>query len=178
MTPAEHARDAAISMEVKKDGLQQRQGGDWAIKFTVQAIDMHERLTRAPMGTRFMAVLVEIGDDELPISQPAKEEPAKPRPSTPVHKVQAGAQRERKPWRDLGPATQSGIRCEEATFAAFLREHYPDDWHESQDAAACVRLICGVGSRADLSLPANHRQRVIWHSLNDKYEAWKALEHA
>lgn len=98
-------------------------------------------------------------------------EPAKPRPV--VDKPPAGAKRD---WRDLPPAQQAGIRCEEPSFEAFLKEERPDDWHESQDAAECVRLICGVASRSELS--TNQKARVIWTQLNSQFEAWKALEHA
>ncbi len=79
-------------------------------------------------------------------------------------------------WRDLSPAQQAGMRCEEPIFAAFLKETHPDDWHESQEAAACVRLICGVSSRAYIE--KDQRARVIWHQLDESFQAWKALEHA
>ena len=85
----------------------------------------------------------------------------------------AGAKRD---WRDIPPSQQAGMRCEEPTFAAFLKEQRADDWHEAQDAAECVRLICGVQSRAELT--TNQKARVIWTQLNSQYEAWKAMEHA
>ncbi len=52
MTPAEQARNQAITLEAKKDALSQRQSGDWKVSFTVQGVDMDARLTSAPMGTR------------------------------------------------------------------------------------------------------------------------------
>lgn len=80
-------------------------------------------------------------------------------------------------FRDLPPAQQAGIRCEEPTFIAFLKEQRADDWHESaDDAASCVRLICGVQSRSDLA--TNHKARIMWNCLNEQFEAWKAMEHA
>lgn len=83
----------------------------------------------------------------------------------------------KRDWRDMSPAQQAGIRCEEPTFAAFLKERRPEDWHESAaDVAACVRLICGVTSRAYIE--KDQRSRVIWKQLDDQYQAWKALEHA
>jgi hypothetical protein len=169
MTPADLARQAAIAFECKKDSLRQTQAGTWKVAFTV--IDMDERLTRAMPGTRYQAVLVEIGDDELPVQQPVKEviPPAKPL----LAPKSAGVKRD---WRDLSPQQQAGIHCADPIFAAFLREQRPDDWHESQDAAACVRLICGVDSRK--LLESNQRARIIWHQLDSQYQAWKALEHA
>lgn len=83
---------------------------------------------------------------------------------------------DKKDWRDLPPAQQAGIRCAEPVFQAFLKEQHPEDWREAQDAADCVRIICGVSSRSELS--TNHGARVIWHQLDTAYQAWKALEHA
>jgi len=99
-------------------------------------------------------------------SEPAKLQPV-------VDKPPAGAKRQ---YRDLPKPQQAGMRCEEAAFIAFLREERPDDWHEAQDAAECVRLICGVQSRAELA--TNQKAGVIWHQLDSQYQAWKALEHA
>jgi len=172
MTIADHARNQAISLEAKKDALAQRQNGDWKVSFTVQGIDMDTRLTQAPMGTRYAVVLVEIGDDELPVA--AKETAAKPRQKDSSPSPHPGGAK--RPFRDLPPQQQAGMRCDEPTFAAFLKEQREDDWVEAPDAADCVRLICGVTSRAELE--TNHKARVIWNMINSQYEAWKALEHA
>lgn len=85
--------------------------------------------------------------------------------------------RAKRDWRDLSPSQQAGIRCEEPIFAAFLSEKHPDDWHEAgADAAECVRLMCQIGSRSELT--TNNRARVIWLQLDEEYAAWKALENA
>jgi hypothetical protein len=97
----------------------------------------------------------------------------KPEPRPVPDKPLAGAKRD---WRDLPPSQQAGIRCEEPSFVSFLKEERSDDWHESQDAAECVRLICGITSRSELG--TNQKARVIWAQLNSQFEAWKALEHA
>lgn len=91
-------------------------------------------------------------------------------------KKHINAKPEKRDWRDLTPQQQAGIRCEEAAFVHFLKEYHPDDWHETQDTADCVRLICGVTSRSELE--TNQKARVIWHQLDQQYAAWKALEHA
>ncbi len=182
MTPADLARQNAISFECKKDTLRQNQSGDWKIAFTVQGLDMDERLTKAFPGTRYMAVLVEVGADEIPVHQPAKEvmpnsgnlptDNAKPQPDKPQS---AGAKR--IDWRDVQPAAQAGIRCNEPTFWAFLREvhHYPDV-KDSELASIAVRHLCTVSTRAELG--TNHKARVLWHQLDAQFSAWKALEHA
>lgn len=155
---ARQANENSISLEVKKDGLQQRQSGDWMLRFTVQAIEMDRRITNAPMGTRFACVLVEINDDETPVD----------------HKAEA-----RDKWRDLGPVKQAGMLCKEPVFWAFLSEECGGPQIKNEDAAAVVvRDICGVSSRADLGKPGNQKQRVLWHQLDNAYQAWRARENA
>lgn len=90
--------------------------------------------------------------------------------------IPATPDKTKRDWRDLGPAQQAGIRCDEPTFAAFLKEQRQDDWIEAPNAAECVRLICGVSSRSELA--TNQKARVIWHQLDEQFAAWKALEHA
>ena len=107
------------------------------------------------------------------LKSPAEEASAKPRQETGSQSPPGGAKRK---WRDLDPTTQAGMNCNEPSFVAFLKESRPDDWHEASDAADCVRMICGVTSRKDLS--TNQRARIIWHQLDTAYQAWKALEHA
>jgi hypothetical protein len=165
MTPADQARENAITFECKKDALQQRQSGDWKISFTVQGTDMDERLTKAAMGTRFVAVLVEVGDDELPVSQPAKLAPDNEN-SAP-----------KRQWREMQPAQQAGIRCSEPVFHAFLKEKYPEDWRALEgNPVELVRYICGVNSRAQINTVQSARG--IWRDLDDQFIAWKALENA
>ena len=184
MTPADLARNAAISLEAKKDALAQRQSGDWKISFTVQGADMDARLTKAAMGTRFAMVLVEIGDDEQPVNRKeamrtdAKHSDAgavatsvdsRPEPNPP-----ARAKREKMDWRDMQPAAQAGLRCAEPLFRAFLREVKRYGHCDEEEAAIAVRDICGVKSRAELG--TIHAARVIWHQLDTEYLAWRALE--
>jgi hypothetical protein len=167
MTPADLARENAISFECKKDALQQRQSGDWKISFTVQGVDMDERITRAAMGTRFVAVLVEVNDDESPVR--AKEQPAKPRPESPT----AGAKREKMDWRDVQPAAQAGIRCADPTFRAFLRETRNFSAEDKLQAEIAVRDICHVNSRVEFG--TDTAKRILWHQLDTEYQAWKLV---
>lgn len=171
MTPAELARKNAIPLEIKKDGLQQRQNGDWVLRFVVQASDMDERITRAGMGTRYQAVLVAIGDDELPITQAEKETNSKPAPTPQPKDKPAGAKRD---WRDLSPQQQAGIRCDEERFWAFLNEERQYCIIYATEAAEAVREICGVKSRSELA--TNHKAKILWHQLDNEYQAWLLKE--
>lgn len=162
------ARANAIPLEVKKDGLQQRQNGDWVLRLVIQAADMDQRITSAPMGTRFMAALVEVGDDELPKEKPvpvATEVKADPVP------------KDRKNWRDLPPSQQAAMRCGEPVFVAFVREKHGAELASNGDEiASFVRAFCGVASRSELN--TRHTPRTLWHQLDSQYQAWRQTEGA
>ena len=101
-------------------------------------------------------------DIQSPIISDARPEPRQDKPA-----------RAKRDWRDIPPAEQAFLRCQNARFVSFLIEEWPIEWRQSgtvDPAADCVRLICGVESRADLN--TNQKARVIWHQLNDQYEAW------
>lgn len=179
MNPADLARQNAIPLEVKKDGLQQRQNGDWVLRFVVQAADMDQRLTSAPMGTRFQVALVEIDDSEMPVSPAAKEPAATPevaQPPSPAKRTASGeaSSRSRMDWRELQPAAQAGIRCADPVFWKFLEEQDGCETSNADEAANVVRFLCQVKSRSELS--TDHRKRVLWHQLDSQFLAWKELE--
>lgn len=157
MSMAQMARENAIPFEAKKDSLRQRQDGTWVVGLVVAAVDMDSRLTSAPMGTRFQCALVEISDDETPVDHKAMD---------------------RDKWRALGSVKQAGIRCKDPIFWAFLREHYEETIVDEAEAAEAVRYICNVLTRSDLGKPGFSDQRILWFDLDNKFQAWKAKEHA
>ena len=149
MNPADLARQNAIPLEVKKDGLQQRQNGDWALRFVVQAADMDQRLISAAMGTRFQVALVEIGDDELP------------------------KQKAKLDWREVQPTAQAAIRCAEPHFREYLSIEHGKNTNTKEEAAETIRQMCGIASRTELS--TNHKARALWHSIDSGYREWAHL---
>lgn len=151
MSASDRAVANAIPLELKKDAMRQTQSGDWKITFTVQAADMDQRLTSAAMGTRFQAALVEINDNEMPVEQP----------------------KGKLDWREVQPAAQAGIRCNEPRFWQFLQEEQGLNAYTSLGAAEAVRHMCGVKSRSELS--TNHKARVLWHQLDEAYREWAHL---
>jgi hypothetical protein len=155
ITPARQARENSISIEVKKDGLQQRQGGDWVLRLTVQAIDMHQTIVNAPMGQRFACALVEINDDETPVDHKAME---------------------RDKWRALGAARQAGMRCKDPVFMAYLVEEFGKQIDNEDDCAQIVRSMCSVESRSDLDKVGFSQARIKWHDIDFGFQAWKAKE--
>jgi hypothetical protein len=103
------------------------------------------------VGERLHIVCVKVNDDET--TEPASK-PAEPK--------------ERKAWADLPPAQQAAIRCEDHAFRLFIAKYCDDQAiQSSQQVAAAIRNLCGIGSRADLN--TNHRARVIWHGLDRQF---------
>jgi len=98
--------------------------------------------------------------------------PAAAKPQPVPDKPQAGAKRD---WRDLPASQQAALRCNDATFRAFLNENICEKWAtDDRLAAECIRSVCGVESRSELD--TNHRARVMWHQLDSQYQAWLAKE--
>lgn len=91
---ADMVRELAIPLEVKKDGLQQRQDGSWLLRLRVHPQDSINLIAKAPMGQRYMLAMVELGDNEEP--------------------------KQRKQWNEMSAAAQSGVRCGEESFWEFL----------------------------------------------------------
>jgi hypothetical protein len=97
--------------------------------------------------------------------------PAQPQPVP--DKPLAGAKRD---WRDLPPAQQAAIRIGEPVFAAYLKENHADEWHETGDADACLKMILRIESKTELK--TDPKRMTLWHQMDEHYQAWKALEHA
>lgn len=150
-TPATRARTAAMHMEVKKDGLAQRQDGRWQLKVIIHPNDMPAALSLAAMGTRYMCAMVELDDDEQPVERPAPEKP---------HSY----------------AQRAGILCQEPGFRKFLceRQQFVGIAVLDLDMAADeLRQICGVTTRKDLieGTPAGDKFR----DLAAEYDAWRRV---
>lgn len=171
MTIADEARDSAIHFEGIKYAYRQTRDGI-VVSFVVQPYDVPDALSTSRIGARYIIALVELDDNEQPKPKPAKEKskptatksPAQPQPIPP-----AGAK-----WRELPPAQQAGIRINEPTFAAYLREEHPDEWHETGEADACLKFICKIESKRGLA--HNHKALTLWHQLDTEYRAWLARE--
>ena len=157
-TEAELARANAISLEAKKDGLTQKQNGDWKLTLTIAAIGMVEQLALASMGTRYQVSLVEVTDDETPRNF-------------------RGERREK--WAEMGATRQAAIRCEDRLFWVFLEEemHY-ENVEDEEMAAKIVRRHCGIESRSELDKVGNTLARQKWHQLDNAFGAWKVRENA
>jgi len=95
---------------------------------------------------------------------------------TPAQVTKPQPERAKRDWRDLLPSQQAALRCNDATFRAFLREQHGMTSNMIEGAADWVRHLCGVESRSDLDQGKYHAARVIWHQLDSQYQAWAARE--
>ncbi len=113
------------------------------------------------------------------IKSTAEEAPAQPRPSAQPNTPSGGATREKMDWRDMQPAAQCALRCDQAAFRTFLMEEHeyrPRDLNSTDEAAEFVRSYFGIKSRSELG--TDPRRRMLWKQMDDQFQAWKALEHA
>jgi len=99
-------------------------------------------------GKRFMAVLVQIGDDEQPVG-------AKPL----IQKESANSRSAREPLGDL--CWRAVQWCKEPEFWAFLMQSQPNmsDVECEADAASRLKFLCNVHSRKELDESADARSR-------------------
>jgi hypothetical protein len=93
-------------------------------------------------GHRFMAALVEIGDDEQPVVNK----------SLTTEKPKGGAL-----------AKLAGMWCNDPEFWAWLETDPDNACHSAQGAAACLYAICGIESRAELD--HNKQAAEIFHTF-------------
>ena len=178
MTPADLALANAIHFEGVQYAYRKTRDGV-VISFVVHPHDVPKGLADAPIGSRYIVALVQVGDDEQPVHQPESEVmphsresvPTGPNNAQPQPDKAAGAKR--KPWETLLPQQQAGMRINEPAFSEFLKEVYPSEWRETSDANECLKLICGVASKKELEL--KQASRVIWHQLDGEFQAWERL---
>lgn len=156
----------ATPIEVRKIAYRQSAKDGLVITFSVHPSDMPASLAAAPIGARFMAALVEIGDDEKPVKSN-------------THKaLEASVEKERRPWGELTPTTQACIRCQEPRFQQWVIEggfkEVPDD--KEKNAACYVRKVCKVNTRGMLS--TDPAARAAWRSLDKEFQETMQAERA
>ena len=154
MNVAAEAREAALPIEMKKHAYRQTQDGI-VISFVVHPNDVSPELAAAPLGTRYVAALVEVSGDETPVP---KEEQAS-RGKKPAH--------DKKRWEDLDYVTQAGIRCNEPGFETYMEQSYPD---YGPNTVERVRTRCGVHSRKDIL--EGSKAGAVWRQLDNEYQSW------
>lgn len=95
-------------------------------------------------------------------------------PSTSPCLAQDKPGRAPKPWNELSPAQQAGIRCDQPAFWAYLSERFDKTIRNEDEAARLVRALCDVSSRSQITAsPAAHKAHAIWDDLDYRFRAWQ-----
>ena len=149
MNIADKAVKNALQCECKKDGLKQLQSGEWTLALKVHPADVPAPLLTAAMGTRYMAVLVEINDDETPVDQPTDQKPDD------KHRL----------------SRQAAMCCSSELFWSWLAEEGGTRPKDQEEAARIVRNWCQVQSRSEFD--TNPEAAAGWRNLHAEFEGWK-----
>ena len=118
-------------------------------------------------GHRFMVAMVEIGDDEQPVQgNPVQGNPVQGNP----------VPQPTEPERPKGGALArlAGMWCNDADFWAWLRSQ-GNKCASAEDAAAIVRDICAIDSRAELDSNAD-AERAFQESIRSPFMLWRRRE--
>jgi hypothetical protein len=163
-------RQLSISCTVKKIAFRQSKDGV-VISFLLNPCELPEKLAFADLGTPYMMALVEIDDNDQPISQGAAQSPA-PGPE-PLTARAAAVDLETRAVK------RAGYLCKDKRFQTFLKEEFPGGLKlfrkpggdDAEDATvAFVRWRCGVQSRSEIKTNPDAYAR--WQELDGLYQAW------
>lgn len=138
-----------VGFEAKKHAWRQTQDGI-VVSFVIHPNDINAALAVAPLGTRYMIGVAEIGDDGRPVE-------AKTIPQT-------GPAATKKTWSNVPLVQQAGIRCNEPAFHEFIAAA------DADAAAAYVRKFCKVTSRSAIKQGTSAGE--LWLHLERDYDAF------
>ena len=141
-----NGEEIAESFEAKKYAYRQTKDG-MVLSFVLHPDDVPSEMAVAPIGQRYMLACVQIDDYENPI---------KPRAVTEAEKALAKA----------------NLICRDDSYIAWARTNSPhwdtvDETLEDEEyAAEVIRLVCRIGSRAELKTNADARERLNDHLMD------------
>ena len=115
----------------------------------------HAALIEARGGDRFVIGFVRIDDDDRPLDEGMS---------------RANRDAIMRRWFALPPVTQACVLCADVRFRWFLRSVTGLDAPEAADAAARVRELCKVTSRAEILEGTEAGER--WAALVRDYHGW------
>ncbi len=130
-----------IQFEAKKHAWRQTQDGV-VVSFVVHPNEMHAGFAVAPLGTRYQVVVVQLGDDDQPVSPEALQATqgsVVKADSPPTAGASGGAKRR---FNELPLPQQVALRCADERFQEWLGVT------SEGEAAEVVRRDCGVASRS------------------------------
>lgn len=173
--PAAIARSVAFHFQGKKDGLYQKKGTDWVVRFTITSDDLNDSLKSSPLGTRYQIALVEVGDDELPVTGTTNISDLKADSSTCGDEDSDGgftqAVNKSATKRKTTLPEYVGIFCNDEKFQKFISDIFKFGGGGEEGAKSCVRSYCGVKSRKEI-LPGTPAQKIWEDKFYNPYQEW------
>tara|TARA_R110002126_G_scaffold196305_1_gene344287 strand:- start:859 stop:1431 length:573 start_codon:yes stop_codon:yes gene_type:complete len=161
-------KNMTINMEVKKDGLLQKQDGSWKLTLTVNGDDMSIELIQAAMGSPYGLAMVPIQYDDTPPNLDHFESYKENRNVTTkitTEKSEGDKLRQR-----------ACILCGEASFQKYVQEVYVslDECELGETAENLARCMivdeCNIDSRKELV--TNKEAQEKFRELDRAYIEW------
>jgi hypothetical protein len=135
-----------IQFESVKAGLRQSKEG-YMLTLSVHPDDLPDDLMRDFVGSRYMVVMVRLGDDEKPMNR----EQAFPGDTA---------------------VKMAGIMCRDPQFWDWL---YENEWLAEKNEIACIEwLITFLGIESRKELKTNSEARELFFNIKEKFESWRA----
>jgi hypothetical protein len=135
-----------IQFESVKAGLRQSKEG-YMLTLSVHPDDLPDDLMRDFVGSRYMVVMVRVGDDEMPMNRTEQ-------------------------FPGDTAVKMSGMLCRDPEFWDWLHEN---EWLKDKNESACVEwLIYFLGVESRKELKTDSEARLLFNNLKDKFESWRA----
>lgn len=135
-----------IQFESIKAGLRQSKEG-YMLTLGVHPDDIPDDLVRDFVGSRYMVVMVRIGDDERPINRSAE-------------------------FPGDTAVKMAGILCRDPEFWDWLHEN---EWLKEKNEIACVEwLVDFLGIQSRKELKTNTDARDLFNNIKEKFESWRS----
>ena len=134
-----------IQFESVKAGLRQSKDG-YMLTLSVHPNDIPDDLVKDFVGSRYMVVMVRLGDDEAPMN------------------------REHAFPGDYA-VKMAGILCRDPVFWDWLHEN---EWLQEKNETACVEwLVDFLGIESRKELKTNSEARELFNNIRKKFESWQ-----
>lgn len=134
-----------IQFEALKSGLRQSKDG-YMLTLAVHPDELPDDLTRDFIGSRYMVVMVRIGDDEKPIDREAS-------------------------FPGDTAVKMAGVLCRDPEFWAWLTEN---EWLQEQNEEACREwMVSFLGIESRKELKHNSEARELFNNIRKKFESWQ-----
>jgi hypothetical protein len=134
-----------IQFESVKTGLRQSKEG-YMLTLAVHPDDLPDDLMRDFVGSRYMVVMVRIGDDERPMDRSQS-------------------------FPGDAAVQMAGILCRDPEFWEWLHEN---EWLQEKNEIACIEwLITFLGIESRKELKTNSEARDLFNNIKDKFESWR-----